>query len=43
MNTDPERNAPAWWDERYLSGATGWDHGVVAPEVAAFAAEEEPG
>ena len=31
MTIEPERNSPAWWDERYRSGATGWDHGEVAP------------
>ena len=39
MTIEPERNSPAWWDERYRSGATGWDHGEVAPEVLAYAAE----
>ncbi len=39
MITEPDRHSPAWWDERYRAGATGWDHGIVAPEVQAYAAK----
>jgi len=39
MTIEPERHSPAWWDQRYRTGATGWDQGDVAPEVLAYAAE----
>ncbi len=39
MTSEPEHHSPAWWDERYRTGTTGWDHGTVAPEVQAYAAE----
>jgi len=39
MILEPEHHSPAWWDERYRTGATGWDHGSVAPEVQAYTAE----
>ena len=39
MTSEPDRHSPAWWDQRYRTGATGWDHGIVAPEVQAYAAD----
>jgi len=38
MTDQHQLSSPAWWDARYREGATGWDHGIVVPEVEAFAA-----
>ena len=36
---EPAWGTPAWWDIRYSEGSKPWDRGIVAPEVAAFAAD----
>jgi SAM-dependent methyltransferase len=33
LDAEPERGAPAWWNDRYLRGDTPWDTGIVPPEL----------
>ena len=33
---EPERGSAAWWEDRYRSGDSPWDTGVVPPEVVSL-------
>jgi len=42
MRANDKLNNSEWWDARYRSESTPWDHGTVAPEVIEFA-RRQPG